>query len=218
MAYYEISKWGAVKIISSGHCETHEGDGYGMSVSEVDFDNDTEIGLMFKTPDTDKNVNFVVEVSCTTTALAILYEGPTPDPANYPSLVLPIVNRNRNSSNTSGCWSVEAVPKPGFISTKLKGDDTPILAPGQIIALRITGGKKAVAGTIGQRENAELILKRNTIYYFQLEGTATGGSNEIGEIALTWYEHTDKTEDDLDNNSLIENLRHRWLKRFSRII
>lgn len=199
MSYTEVSGFGAQKTIDVVHHEIHAGDAYIMAWSEVDFDADSVIGIIFTTPDTDNHVNMVISATCTTDAFVAVLEAPTIDTGNYPALSNPIRNRNRNSSNTSGVLSVAASPVAGYISIKRKADPSPVTADGTFVIYLITGGKKTVIAST--REESELILKRNTTYYIKIQGDGTGASNEIAELILSWYEHTDKTDQELLDDS-----------------
>lgn len=165
------------------HAKAHEGDRYfrlysvpslGDMASPADM-----ITLTWTTPDTLKWEHFSFGASGTGGWRLRLIEAPTGGAASATG-VLPMLNRQRNSSNTAG--SIDLASGVGNVSY----DAT--LATGGITLWDeyIKGDFKSSGNIGGERE--EIIMKQNTKYQLSLYGTDT----DPGTLLIDYYEHTNK--------------------------
>ncbi|KKM04259.1 hypothetical protein LCGC14_1766060, partial [marine sediment metagenome] len=177
-------------VLLSGHHHIHNGEMFSVHMVEVDFDNSSEIGILFTTPNTTTRGHLLVLVDCGTAAWFEILQTPTLDVGNYPSTFYNPFNRDLNNATESVMSSVRAAPNAGEVSLKLKADTTPISADGTAVHVEIVGtGKKG--GGVGNRDTDERLLKQNTTYYFRLKGLGTGVDNSVATLSLIWYEHAD---------------------------
>ena len=182
----------SLQTISYPHHEIHGGSHFTVHHYELDFDKDTEIGVLFTTPDSAKWIHVIMLIGVATTALFEILEAPTIDPNNYPLTFYAPRNRNRNSSKPSIVKSVRAVPLANQVSLKVKAGGAPVSADGLVVHAEAFGGVKGKTLMSGMRDSEEYMLKANTTYYFRLKGSNTGNDNVVATMELSWYEHTDK--------------------------
>jgi hypothetical protein len=179
---------GMLPGIDYAHHKIHEGCSFSVSHYEADFDKVDIIGVLFTTPNTLNRIHMFPIIYAGAASLFEICEGPTVDAGNYPTVFSTPINRDRNSSNTSGVLSVRATPVVNRVSLKRPIDVSPVTVDGTIIHAEVIGSSKQGGGS-GGRDNNEYILKRNTTYYFRLSGTAGGADNSVGSIILSWYKH-----------------------------
>jgi len=177
----------ATTTISYPHHEAHAGSAYEIiysvaSVGGLTTPNDT-MTLSFKTPNTTKWMHIIIQAICHSGSLVSMYEGKTGGGAN-PTGILPAINYNRNSTNTSGILDV-AGTNAGNVSY-----DATVFTGGTTLFSTYVGadgvGQSSVGGS--HKNGEEFILKQNTFYQVALVETDT----VPGTISLSWYEHTDK--------------------------
>lgn len=183
----------SLETITHPHTAIHQGDAFNVHIVEADFDKISEIGLLFKTPDTKKWCHVIPLVGCGAASVFDVLEAPTLDTGNYPTSFLIPENRNRNSDKISTVLSIQATPVANKVSLKGKADTTPITDDGLVLHTEIIGVGKRGEG-IGNRDTDEYVLKQNTIYYFRLKGTPFGADDTVATLELTWYEIIDKEE------------------------
>jgi len=185
----------AKNTIDYAHHKVHEGETYCASVYEADFDKAEQIGIIFRTPDTNKHLHVMPNVYASSAALFQICEAPTMDVGEYSVTFQNPMNRDRNSSNTSAIRSWRAAPVVGEFSHKVAADAAPVTADaapvtadGTLVHSEVIGsGKQGGGGPT--RDTGEFVLKRNTTYYFRLAGTTQGADNSIASLELVWYEH-----------------------------
>ena len=160
---------GGKVTIEFEHHEIHEGDSYTIQTFN-DIDDAANFDLGVTTPNTTKWGHFVMETEIEAEMELYLYEGAT---ISSGSAVTPI-NRNRNSSNTSG-MTVVSGPTVG--------------ATGSLLVKQKAGSGKKIGGTT--RDANEFIFKQNTKYLFRITNVS-GSDAQFASIRITWYEHTSK--------------------------
>ncbi len=102
-----------------------------------------------------------------------------------------IINRNRNSAQTSVCLNNATTPAAGYVTTL---DETAIaggnFSTGSVIRLEpleAGSGPRAVGGA--SRDTQLYILKADTVYVFLLENDGANASQHW--LWVDWYEHED---------------------------
>ena len=179
----------SLQTISHFENEVHEGHAFCVHHAEADFDKADVIGILFTTPNSTKHLHMLALVYAGSSSFYQIYEAPTLDPANYPTSFTTPINRNRNSSITSDVLSARAVPVVNQVALKTVPDVNPVTATGTVLHAEMIGSGKQGGGG-GNLAAGKYILKRNTLYYFRLSGTAAGADNSVASIELTWAEHT----------------------------
>ena len=162
----------ALKTINYAHHEVHEGDHFDY-ISTQDLTNGQVISFVVVTPNTTKWAHFGFLLSAESEFSLDVYEGATPT-ANGTVVSAPaVINSNRNSTNVH--------------TTRIY--HTPTLgggSKGTLIKKWHGGSGKQVGGTAGTQ--AELILKQNTKYWFDI--TNMTANNNFVDWIVEWYEHT----------------------------
>jgi hypothetical protein len=164
---------GAFKTIDYPHAEIHSGDAYYLSYTATVADG-SDIEIRFSSANTTKWPHVIFNISGTSETDVDLYE--TTSLTHVSGNALTPVNRNRNSSETSGMT---------FCHTPAgSGDGTKI--DGVIFGLDTGGGatRRLAGGSASSR--SELILKQNTAYLLRVTSGTDG--NRIS-INFDWYEH-----------------------------
>ena len=179
-------------VIENAHSKTHDGSSFHISYSRVTASSDDDVtAIMFKTPNTTKWGHIVATFTASNPAEAIINEAPTlADSGDGSDKV--ILNRQRNSSETSVMQSLEDTPTVGS-ATKM--DETEWTAVGvtggtelEHVFLAGGDGPQAVGGP--SRGTEEWVMKQNTIYVFYLQNT--GANANTHTISLDWYETVSK--------------------------
>ena len=170
--------------INTEHDEIHEGDSYLVSLVDLTMADTETINFAFKTPNTEKYINLVIDWSALVAGHLELIEAPTW--GNQTGTSVAIINRNRTSSNTSGLQH-DLTDTVFATGSKISANVTTILTTNAtIIGTSYVFGAVSNKGNNESRGRAEFILEGNTQYVIRL--TADGGSNK-GFLALSWYEH-----------------------------
>ena len=182
----------ALETISVEHAETHGGSSFHVSYSETTASSDDDVtGIMFKTPNTTKEIHLVATFTASHPAEAIINEAPTlaTPAAGSDKLVL---NRNRRSSNTSVVQSLETVPTVGSVTKMNETEWTNVGVTNgtELDHVFVQGGSGPFAVGGVSRGTQEWPLKQNTIYVFYLQNTGANANSHT--ISLDWYEHTPK--------------------------
>jgi hypothetical protein len=166
----------AINVIDYAHHEVHAGSHFYVA-NYTTLGNDATLGFALTTSDTAKYVHMSWEIESTQPTTFEIFEGATI--ASAGTSVTPF-NNNRNSATTStvvlssGATVANAVPNYG---TKIYGE-------------RFGYADTPSKGFGGSSESAtEIILKRNTVYFFSIWSQAAG--NRVS-FDGHWYEHTDK--------------------------
>jgi hypothetical protein len=151
----------------------------------------TAIG--FTTANTTKWLHMVMRASASAFAEGFIEETPTID--DDAGTQIDVINRNRNSSNTSGALSLETIPVVNKVTTFTEAQ---IAAANYVAGTALErvfvaagSGPQALGGTV--RSDRVWILKQNTKYLFYIQNVgAPGAGGNQHEIHLDWYEHTNK--------------------------
>jgi len=123
----------SLETITHPHTEVHKGEAFSVHIIEADFDKITEIGILFKTPNTKSWCHVIPLIGCGAASVFDILEAPTIDTGNYPTTFHIPLNRNRNFEIASTVLSVQAVPVVNKVSLKGKADTTPITADGLVL-------------------------------------------------------------------------------------
>ena len=162
-----------ISTIEYEHHEIHAGSAYTLSRPvTLPVANDDE--LRIAQPNTTKWAHIIFSVVSDAAVTVSLYEGTALvyEAAN----ILTPINRNRNSTNTSGlsiCHTPSGVGADGsliYSTTAGVAGNPASSAPGAVAA------------------RFEFILKQNTAYLLRI----AGASGDVLTTNLEWYEHTDK--------------------------
>ena len=161
-----------LSTIEYEHHEIHGGSSYTLSRPlTLPVANDDEIRIA--TPNTTKWAHMIFSAVSDAAVTVSLYESTAL--THVGGNVLTPINRNRNSTNTSGLTICHTPGGAGdgnllYSSTAGAGGNPAQSAPG------------AITGRF------EFILKQNTAYLLRI----AGASGDVVSINLEWYEHTDK--------------------------
>ena len=164
----------AINTIDYGHHEIHEGSGYFVTYSALANDTDL-IEVRIQTPNTTKWAHMQIVIDVALAGTAQLWRGTTK--THEAGNAITPMNRNHNSSNTSGltiCHTPGGTESAGSALTRYIGAAT-------------TNGRVNTGGEGGSR--AEFILAQNTAYLIRV--TSRADANALS-IILDWYEHTNK--------------------------
>ena len=179
--------------ISYEHHEVHAGSSYTIHYDNTtSSDDDHRTAMAFTTPNTTKWLHAVIKITASSPAEFFLYEAATGLDLDDGSAAT-IMNRNRNSSNTSAVLSIDDPAVASTVTTYDEGElsDATVATTGTTLTHYVLAGgdgPKAVGGSA--RGSQEWILKQNTIYLLVLQNI--GASANLHEIEVDWYEHTDK--------------------------
>ena len=161
-----------LQTINYAHRKIHAGSSYWSNIADTNI-NSNPLRFKLATPNTTKWVHMLVFGVSSGESTFTVTEAPTGG-ATGGTVITP-TNRNRNSLNTSDATVTKGVSAPTG-GTVLGGEP------------ELHGfDKDKIAGET--RSSAEIILKQNTTYVFELE---SGTSDVVGNLLLDWYEHTDK--------------------------
>ena len=156
------------------HHEIHAGSAY-FTVYSALKDTAGLIEVRIGTPNTTKWAHMTIAMDAALAATAQLWEGTTKTDVSG-NRITPM-NRNRNSTNTSGLT----------ICHTPAGSEAAAAALTQYFGASATGGRVAQGGSVNTR--AEFILKQNTAYLLRCTSRADGNAVSI---ILDWYEHAAK--------------------------
>lgn len=180
---------GATLTIEHAHGHIHEGKSFhvGYSVTTASSDDDVT-AIMFKTPNTLNRIHLTATFNASSPAEAIINEAPTlATPAAGSDKV--VLNRDRNSTETSTVASLETSPTVGSVTTMTEAEWTSVgVSAGTELEHEFHAGGEgpfAVGGV--SRGSQEWDLKQDTIYVFYLQNT--GANANAHSISLDWYEH-----------------------------
>lgn len=163
----------SLQTISYAHHEIHGGSSYHINISDVNISSNP-LRIKIEIPAQSKRIHIVAFGTSSGESTFTITENPTGG-ATGGSSITPI-NRRRDSSNTSVTICTEGVSAPtgGTVLTEEKhGFDKD----------KISGETRGTnEWVLGEGVSA-------TTYVFELE---SGTSDVVGNLALEWYEHTDK--------------------------
>ena len=164
----------AAKSIAYPHAELHGGNLFSYE-DAVEVAASTTILFTITTPNTAKHSHLGFLVDGKSEFELRGYIDATPATAGTAPTAPGIINRNGNSTNTTG------LVIRGGVAVGV-GDI------GDIFMRKHSGNGKQVGGVVGTVN--ELILKQNTVYLFALENFSTS-ANWLSWI-VEWYDHTDR--------------------------
>ena len=145
--------------------------------------------IAFKTDDSAKWVHVVFSAAASSAAHAYILEAPTI--TDDTGATLAIYNRNCNSGTTSGVWDTSVNPDvqgQAMYFTEATMGNVTVGTELEHIHLQAGAGNKAVGGS--GRGAQEWILAPDTMYAFVIE--SENNDDNIHEVNVDWYEHTDK--------------------------
>jgi len=177
----------ALVLLAFSHHQVHKGNAYRAHFINTTANNDNHRSVIgFSTPNTNKTLHLIMEVSASSAAEMFLLEAPTVD--NDAGTEDTSVNRSRGSSNISTILSLEGTPVAGDITTYTETQIAAANFSGGLeldhVQLVIGSGPKAVGGST--RGEQEWLLKQNTKYIIYIRNV--GASINLHEIHLDWYE------------------------------
>ena len=168
------------QFIDYAHHEIHAGSSYMVGHSAGSKGDGDKINIYLKTPDTTSYIHMFVRWSASGAAYMRVLEGPTVT-ANTGSSKT-VLNRNRNSSSTTTVWNNATEPIQGAVMA-----DATVTNAGTNIYEEFSGAARTFGGS--NRNAEEIILKRNTVYIFEVESDAAG---LVLDVDLDYYHHTDQ--------------------------
>jgi len=174
-----------IVTVSYAHHEIHDGSSFSCHYVQDVTDTADRSVIAFTTPAT-KEIHMFALIAATAAADFLVLEGAT---ALLPSAVdLTVYNRDRNSTNTSLMTSIDGTV--GKVSYYTLTTDTGISGGTEIYHEHIGAGKIGQAAAGASRGTAEWILKKSTVYDFELKSLDANDNSH--HIELTWYEHNNK--------------------------
>ena len=166
----------AINVIAYAHHEAHGGSAYVISQRTAvnEFDIAAPMTFYITTPDTTKWPHLTITGEANTAAYWELFEdnGNTDNFNVTGGDSVTAMNRNRNSSKTSGLTITT-----GATVTQATSD--------------VLIETEALGKSGGSGERHEFILKQNTKYL--VRSTSYADNNE-GSFTIDWYEHTNKAQ------------------------
>ncbi len=177
--------------ITHAHHHTHDGEHFTVHVNNTTANTDdhrTFIG--FECPNTTKWFHFVIQVAASSAAEVFIVENVTIDDDEGTELV--VLDRNRNTANTSTVLSLESTPTVGSVTWMLEAElaaaNFSYVTELDHIQLAAGAGPEAIGGNA--RADEEWVLKQGLKYGIWIQNI--GASLNLHEIHLDWYEHTSK--------------------------
>jgi hypothetical protein len=169
----------ALQTIDYSHHEIHAGSHYFFTdANTVNAASTDYVDYLLVVPDTAEYPHMFFESDGSAITGFYLYEGANKASSDY--IEATVYNNNRNSTDvaTTGIFykigSGDATSDFGDLIYEYYGGAT-------------SGKSKIPSDT---RQEAEIILKRNTKYIFR---TISGTASNLVNVKFSWYEHTDKT-------------------------
>ena len=167
------------------HHELHDGNAFHCYYTQEVTDTLDRSIIAFTTP-ADTEIHMVVHASATAAANLLIIEGAVATALS--GVDLTIYNRNRNSSTTSELTSQDSTA--GSASYYTLTTDTGVTGGTTLYDEYIGAGKFGQAAAGASRAANEWILKKSTVYDFELK--AADANTNIQHVHLDWYEHTNK--------------------------
>ena len=165
----------ALIVVEYSHHEIHGGSAYFVIYSALADDTDV-IEIRIQTPDTTKWAHMTIDIEAALAATVEMWEPTTK--THEAGNVLTALNRNRNSTNTSGLTICHT---PG-------GAQAGAATITEYVGAATVSGRVSAGGHAGGRN--ELILDQNNDYLIRV--TSRADDNAL-TIVLDWYEHTNKS-------------------------
>ncbi len=162
--------------IDTAHHHIHDGSSYHAFINAVGASG-TKATLTFKTPNTSKLIHIVVGFRANVESLITCGEASTVTGASGSDFTP--VNRNRNSSTTSGLITEGSAGGAGKIT-----QGATVTNFGTILHIEHIGDGKQEGGEA--RGTHEWVLKPDTVYAIEVE---TEAASSEAHLELDWYEH-----------------------------
>lgn len=180
----------AMNVIDYEHHEIHGGSTFTCHFSNTCTNTGEMTIIAFNTPNTTKWIHLVFEASSTAGAYMAIYENADLDADEGQALT--IYNRNRNSATTSAVTSIETTPVANRATSFVEAEAAGATLSTSTELQRIYMGAAASGANVrgDARASAEWVLKQNTQYAFVI--VSTSDDDNVHNIALNWYEHTNK--------------------------
>jgi hypothetical protein len=167
------------------HHELHDGNMFSCHYIQSVTDTNDRSVIAFTTP-ADKEVHMIIHASASAAASLIVLEGAVGTSAGATDLT--VYNRDRNSTNTSLLTSIDGTT--GAVSYYTLTTDTAITGGTELYSEYIGAGKTGQAAAGSSRGTNEWILKKSTVYDFELKSLDANDNSH--NLELVWYEHTNK--------------------------
>ena len=167
------------------HHEVHDGSMFSCHYVQEVTDTDDRTVIAFTTP-ADKEIHMVAHVASTAASNFYILEGATGTTTGATDLT--VYNRDRNSTKTSLLTSIDGTA--GKVSYYSLTTDTAITGGTELYNEYIGAGKQGKAAEGASRGEVEWILKKSTVYDFELK--AADDNTNVQHVHLDWYEHTNK--------------------------
>lgn len=172
---------GALQSITFAHHKLHDGDAY--SVDDVITLGDGGVReILIITPNTTKWAHMVFSAATALKGQAELFEGA--QPGYIAANAIPIYNRNRNSSNTSGLLVCHT---PGNNSSSSSSGEAGVEVRLAFQAWGAVGLGNNPGHGGGDRGTVEWMLKQDETYLVRVTSQA---ATNVCSIHLDWYENT----------------------------
>ena len=171
----------SLQTIDYAHHEIHGGSSYHAFVYDDTAATDEKVNLYIKTANTTKYCHIFAQWAAGGAAIFRIHEAPAIT-ANTGTNGVAIINHNRTSSNTSGCFDNATTPVVNKYGTGVTKT-----GEGTVLLIEYSGVSKTMAGS--GRNESEYIFKPNTADLFELIAI---GNNIALSIGVDWYEHTDQ--------------------------
>ena len=169
----------ALRTIDYGHHEIHSGRTYRVQGYTASA---TNLIVAFKVGDQARQPHMVFEWVAEAKGSLSVYEGRTW--TTNTGTRRSVKQSNRNSANTS-ILEGDGNGAGGFVANEVVIDPTG-QAAGTLISMKAWFAAKNAGGDSGSRR-AEIVLKPNTTYSFEMAPTGVASGMQV---RLEWYEHT----------------------------
>lgn len=175
------------KIVVVSHEENylHDGNAFTCHYDQEVTDISDRSVIAFTTP-ADKEIHMLAHVTSTAASDFFILEGAVGTTTGATDLT--VFNRDRNSANTSLMTSIDGTL--GSVSYYSLTTDTAITGGTELYHEHIGAGKTGQAAAGAGRGTEEWILKKSTVYDFELK--ALDANTNVQHLELVWYEHTNK--------------------------
>ena len=175
---------GALTVISNANRRIHDWDSYRAQVQQLVSDTNDRTAIGFITPGGDVLVHMFAQGNASDAAEFFIREGPTV--ANNQGAMQPVINRRRDSLNTTGVRDTSQNPTAAGAATYFaEADQAHVTEDGTVIYQDLVSGEKKKGGG-DSRDESEFILKPNTQYVFYMR--SLNNNDNYHGLVLDWYE------------------------------
>ncbi len=175
----------AAVTVDYDHHKIHDGDSYTCQVGQLVSDTNDRTAIAFKAPSTSKWVHIIAKGTASSPAWFYIREGATV--ADNQGATQAVLNRDRNSANTSGVIDTSQNPDATGAATYFaEADQAHVTENGTLLYQDLLAAEKKKGGG-DTRGTSELVLEPNIQYVFYLK--SLNNDNNYHGIVLDWYEH-----------------------------